>query len=91
MPLGDGTNCMAKVDSPGFAPGRVSVTLPACGAGVLLLDDEPIEFQAEADRGYSPQSPDSNSQAAKCRHLFSRQAPGHRPKVGRGRSTSVAG
>ena len=33
---------------------------------------------------------DSNPQAAFGRHLFSRQAPGHLPKGGRGRMTSVA-
>jgi hypothetical protein len=34
---------VSQVDSPGFAPG-----FPTCGAGVFLLDDEPLFDKAEA-------------------------------------------
>jgi hypothetical protein len=65
------------VDSLGVAP-----KFPACGAGVFLLDDEPDRVSKRKPR-------DSNSQSATGGHLFSGQAPGHRPKVGRSRMTSV--
>ena len=68
LPLDHGTVSF-QVESPGVAPGTDAkrCLAPACGAGVVLLDHDPVFPKAEAV-GLEPTSGFS-------RHLFSRQAP----------------